>query len=152
MICFILACAAFLSSAMTLTGLPRMLAEIIYQLELSPFMLIFALTILYMSMGCILDGVSMVVLTTSIVLPLIQQAGFDLVWFGIYIILVVEMAQITPPLGINLYVLQGMTGRDILFISMATVPFLLVLIVATVIIVIWPELVMFLPDHLFGQV
>ena len=94
----------------------------------------------------------MVVLTTSIVLPLIQQAGFDLVWFGIYIILVVEMAQITPPLGINLYVLQGMTGRDILFISMATVPFLLVLIVATVIIVIWPELVMFLPDHLFGKV
>ena len=94
----------------------------------------------------------MVVLTTSIVLPMIQQAGFDLVWFGVYIILVVEMAQITPPLGINLYVLQGMTGRDILFISKATVPFLLVLVVATVIIAIWPELVMFLPDHLFGKV
>lgn len=151
MIGLILAAAAFLSSAMTLTGLPKTLAATITAYGFGPYMLIFVLTLLYLAMGCILDGVSMVVLTTSIVLPLVEAAGFNLVWFGVYIIIVIEIAQITPPVGLNLYVLQGLTGRNIGFISRATLPFLFVMILIVVLITLVPEIVTFLPNRVFGN-
>ena len=113
MIALILAGAAFLTLAMGYIGLPRHLAEWIGALGLSPFALIVALTVFYIVLGCFLDGISMVVLTMGVILPTVQKAGIDLIWFGIFIVLVVEMAQITPPVGFNLFVLQGMTGRDI---------------------------------------
>src|SRR5690606_36043329 len=103
----ILGAAAFLTLAMGFIGLPRNLAEWIGTLNLSPFMLIIALTILFIILGCFLDGISMVVLTMAVLLPTVQAAGFDLIWFGIFLIVVVEMAQITPPVGFNLFVLQG---------------------------------------------
>ncbi|MZR31499.1 TRAP transporter large permease [Sneathiella litorea] len=151
MIGFILAAAAFLSSAMTLTGLPKTLAATITAYGFGPYMLILVLTLLYIAMGCILDGVSMVVLTTSIVLPLVEAAGFNLVWFGVYIIIVIEIAQITPPVGLNLYVLQGLTGRNIGFISKATLPFLFVMILIVALITVVPEIVTFLPERVFGN-
>ena len=110
MIAFILAGAAFLTAAMGFTGLPRALAEWITAMNLSHWELLASLTVFYIILGCFLDGISMVVLTTSVIMPLVERAGFDLIWFGIYVVLVVEMAQITPPVGFNLYVLQGMTG------------------------------------------
>ena len=112
MIIFIYAGAAFLSVAMGYTGIPRALAMLIQEMQLSPYMLLVALTLLFVILGCFLDGISVVVLTTAVILPMVQAAGIDLIWFGIYLVLVVEMSQITPPVGFNLFVLQGLTGRN----------------------------------------
>lgn len=145
MITFILAGAAFLTTAMGFTGIPRVLAEWIGSFGLSQMMLLFALTIFFIIMGCFLDGISMVVLTTSIILPLVQGAGFDLIWFGIYIVLVVEMAQITPPVGFNLYVLQSLTGRNIFTLGLYTLPFFLIMCLAAVLLAIFPDIALWLP-------
>jgi C4-dicarboxylate transporter, DctM subunit len=145
MITFILAGAAFLTTAMGFTGIPRVLAEWIGSFGLSQMMLLFALTIFFIIMGCVLDGISMVVLTTSIILPLVEGAGFDLIWFGIYIVLVVEMAQITPPVGFNLYVLQSLTGRNIFTLGLYTAPFFLLMCLAAVLLALFPDIALWLP-------
>ena len=146
MISFILVGAAFLSIAMGFTGIPRTLAAWVGSLELSPYMLLVALTILYIFLGCFLDGVSMMVVSASVVLPMVQNAGIDLLWFGIYIVIVVEMAQITPPVGFNLFVLQSMTGRDIMQVTKAALPFFFLMLVGIAIITVFPEIVTFLPQ------
>ena len=148
MIALILAGAAFLTLAMGYTGLPRKLAEWISAQGLSPYALIAVLTVFYIVLGCFLDGISMVVLTMAVVLPMIQQAGIDLVWFGIFIVLVVEMAQITPPVGFNLFVLQGMTGHQITYIGRAALPLFLLMVVAVAMVTVWPEIVTFLPQRM----
>lgn len=148
MIAFILAGAAFLTVAMGFTGIPRRLAEWIGALHLSPHMLIFALTIFFVVLGCFLDGISVVVLTTSVILPMVEQAGIDRIWFGIYIVLVVEMAQITPPVGFNLFVLQGLTGDNIVAVARAAIPFFAILLLAVVLIVVFPEIAVWLPTRM----
>ena len=148
MIALILAGAAFLTLAMGYTGLPRKLAEWISSMGLSPYALIAVLTLFYIVLGCFLDGISMVVLTMGVTMPTIQKAGIDPVWFGIFVVLVVEMAQITPPVGFNLFVLQGMTGHQITFIGRAALPLFLLMVVAVVMITVWPEIVTFLPQRM----
>ncbi len=150
MICFILAGAAFLTAAMGFTGLPTALANWIKTLGLSPIALIFALTLFFIVAGCFLDGISMVVLTTSVILPMVHAAGIDLLWFGIYLIIVVELSQITPPVGFNLFVLQGLTGRDILQVARAAVPFFCVLCLAIVLLVAFPGIATWLPMTMTG--
>lgn len=146
MICFILAGAAFLTIAMGFTGIPRALAEWISAFELSRWQLLLALTLFYIMLGCFLDGISMVVLTTSVILPLIEKVGFDLIWFGIYIVVVVEMAQITPPVGFNLYVLQSMTGRNLFAVGLATLPLFCLMCVAVILLAAFPGLALWLPS------
>jgi tripartite ATP-independent transporter DctM subunit len=146
MIAMILAGAAFLALAMGFTGLPRALAGWIAALELSPIALIAALTAFYILLGCFLDGISSVVLTMAVVEPMIRAAGIDLIWFGIFIVVVVEMAQITPPIGFNLFVLQGMTGHEISYIARTALPFFLIMCVMVVILVMFPGLATFLPE------
>jgi C4-dicarboxylate transporter DctM subunit len=146
MIALILAGAAFLALAMGFTGLPRALAEWIASLQLSPVALIAALTVFYIILGCFLDGISSVVLTMAVVEPMIRLAGIDLIWFGIFIVVVVEMAQITPPIGFNLFVLQGMTGHEISYIARTAVPFFLLMCVMVVLLVMFPELATWLPE------
>jgi tripartite ATP-independent transporter DctM subunit len=146
MIAFILAGAAYLTAAMGFTGIPVALAEWITSYNLPPWALIAALTMFYILLGCFLDGISMVVLTTSIIIPLVQKSGFDLIWFGIYIVLVVEMAQITPPVGFNLYVLQGMTGRNIFQIGAYTLPLFFLMVVAVVLVAMFPGIALWLPS------
>ena len=141
MIAFILAGATFLSLAMGFTGLPRNLALWIEGMELSPYVLIFVLMIFYIILGMFLDGISAVVLTMAIIEPMIRQAGFDMIWFGVFLVIVVEMAQITPPVGFNLFVLQGMTGRDILKVTKAALPFFFLMLLSIVIIIIFPQIV-----------
>lgn len=148
MIGFIFVGASFLTIAMGFTGIPRALAQWIEGLELGRYGLIAALTVFFIVLGCFLDGISVVLLTTSIVLPMIQAAGIDLMWFGIYLVLVVEMSQITPPVGFNLFVLQGLTGRDILRIARAALPFFLLLQVAVALLVAFPEIATFLPRQM----
>ena len=148
MIALILAGSAFLSLAMGFTGLPRHLAEWIAELGLSPGALVLALTLFFILLGCFIDGISMVVLTIAILLPVVQQAGFDLIWFGIFIVLVVEMAQITPPVGFNLFVLQGMTGRSILYIARVTMPFFFMMAVAVALVWLFPEIATWLPSQM----
>jgi tripartite ATP-independent transporter DctM subunit len=145
MIAFILAGAAFLTVAMGFTGIPNMLAEWIASLHLSTYALLAALTVFFIVMGCFLDGISVVVLTTSVIMPMIDKAGIDPLWFGIFLVFVVEMAQITPPVGFNLFVIQGLTGLDILKVAVAAIPFFLLLLVGLVIIVAFPHIVTFLP-------
>jgi C4-dicarboxylate transporter, DctM subunit len=146
MIALILAGAAFLALAMGFTGLPRALAAWIASLELSPVLLIAALTVFYIVLGCFLDGISSVVLTMAVVEPMIRQAGIDVIWFGIFIVVVVEMAQITPPIGFNLFVLQGMTGHEINYIARTALPFFVLMCLMVVLLVAVPELATWLPD------
>jgi tripartite ATP-independent transporter DctM subunit len=151
MIMFILAGAAFLTIAMGFTGIPRALAEMIAEMNLSAAWLLFALTLFFIVMGCFLDGISVVVLTTSVVLPMVEQAGIDLLWFGIYLVMVVEMAQITPPVGFNLFVLQGLTGKNILRIALYAMPFFFLLMSAVLLISVFPEIVTWLPNNMIQR-
>jgi len=151
MIALILSGAAFLTIAMGFTGLPRQLADWIDHLGLGTGWLIVALTIFYIILGCFLDGISMVVLTMAVVLPMIQKLGIDLVWFGVFIVLVVEMAQITPPVGFNLFVLQGMTGHEITYIARVAFPLFLLMVVAVALIYFVPGLVTWLPTQMIGS-
>jgi tripartite ATP-independent transporter DctM subunit len=148
MIALILAGAAFLTLSMGFIGLPRQLAEWIGTLGLSPFALIVALAAFYILLGCFLDGISMVVLTMGVILPTVEKAGIDLLWFGIFVVLVVEMAQITPPVGFNLFVLQGMTGRDIAWIAREALPMFVLMVVAVLLIWFVPGLVTWLPQQM----
>jgi tripartite ATP-independent transporter DctM subunit len=146
MIAFILAGSAFLTLAMGFTGLPRAVAEWIAALQLTPAMLIAVLAIFYIILGCFLDGISSIVLTMAVVEPIARQAGFDMIWFGIFLTIVVEIAQITPPIGFNLFVLQGMTGRDMDFIAKAALPMFALMVLAVVIISIFPGIATWLPS------
>jgi len=151
MIMFILAGAAFLTKTMAFTGIPAALAQQVAAMQLSPLGLIAILTLVYLLLGTALDGISMIVLTSAVVLPMVQQAGFDLIWFGIFIVLLVEIAEVTPPVGFNLFVLQNMTGKDSNVIAKAALPFFGLLVLAVIIITIFPEIVMWLPDVVMGR-
>jgi tripartite ATP-independent transporter DctM subunit len=148
MIAFILAGSSFLSLAMGFTGLPRNLAIWIENMDLSPYILIMVLMIFYIILGMFLDGISAVVLTMAIIEPMIRQAGFDMIWFGIFLVVVVEMAQITPPVGFNLFVLQGMANKDMGYIAKSAFPLFLLMIIATMIIIIFPEIALWLPEKM----
>ena len=152
MIAFILAGSSFLSLAMGFTGLPRNLAIWIQNMDLSPYILIFVLMIFYIILGMFLDGISAVVLTMAIIEPMIRQAGFDMIWFGIFLVVVVEMAQITPPVGFNLFVLQGMANKDIGFIAKSAFPLFLLMILAVIIIIIFPEIALWLPQQMVQNI
>jgi tripartite ATP-independent transporter DctM subunit len=151
MIMFILAGAAFLTKTMAFTGIPRELAEWVNGMHLSPYALIGVLTVVYLILGTALDGISMIVLTAAVVLPMIQKAGFDLVWFGIFIVLLVEIAEVTPPVGFNLFVLQNMTGKDSNTIAKAAIPFFACLVVCIVLVTVFPQIVTYLPDLVMGK-
>jgi C4-dicarboxylate transporter DctM subunit len=150
MIALILAGAAFLTLAMGYIGLPRHLAEWIGGMGLSQVQLVIALTIFYVILGCFLDGISMVVLTMGVILPTVQKAGIDPLWFGIFIVIVVEMAQITPPVGFNLFVLQGMTGREISYIARTAIPFFMLMALMATLLYVFPQIVTFLPMQMRG--
>jgi tripartite ATP-independent transporter DctM subunit len=151
MIMFILGGAAFLSVCMGFTGIPRALAEWVASINPSPYTLIAILAVIYILLGTALDGISMIVLTTSIVLPMVEKAGFDLVWFGIFIVLLVEIAEVTPPLGFNMFVLQTMSGRDSNYVALASIPFFFMMVLALVALVVFPEIATWLPDLLIAK-
>ena len=151
MITMILAGASFLKMAMAFTGVPRELAAWVDALHLSPYMLILMLSVIYVVLGTALDGISMIVLTATVVIPMVQKAGFDLVWFGIFVVLLVEIAEVTPPVGFNLFVLQNMTGKDSNVIARASLPFFVCLLVCIAIITVFPVTVTWLPDVLMGK-
>ncbi|MCP5370948.1 MAG: TRAP transporter large permease subunit [Hyphomicrobiales bacterium] len=148
MIALILAGAAFLSLSMGFTGLPKALAELIAEMDLSRFQLLMVLLIFYIVIGCFLDGISSVVLTMAVVEPMIRQAGIDVIWFGIFIVVVVEMAQITPPIGFNLFVLQGMTHHEMGYIARAAIPMFLIMVLMVFVLIWFPDLATYLPDHM----
>jgi TRAP-type C4-dicarboxylate transport system permease large subunit len=147
----ILAGAAFTTAAMAYTGIPAALAAWVEALQLSPYVLIAALTVMYILLGCLIDGISMIVLTTVVVLPMVKTAGFDLIWFGVFLIILVEMAQITPPVGFNLFVLQNMSGRDSFTVARAALPFFFLLVVAVAIITAFPDIALWLPRLAFPE-
>jgi len=151
MIAFILMGAAFLSLSMGFTGLPRALAGLIDSYNLSPIALIAVLTVFYLILGMFMDGLSSVVLTMAIVEPMIRQAGIDVIWFGIFLVVVIETAQVTPPIGFNLFVLQGMTRHEISYIAKTAVPMVALMLLMVVILVVWPELATWLPENIRRQ-
>jgi TRAP-type C4-dicarboxylate transport system permease large subunit len=151
MIMLILAGASYMSTSMAYTGIPAALASWVDSFHLSPYALIAALTVMYIVLGTALDGISMIVLTTTIVIPMIKQAGFDLIWFGIFVVLVVEMAEVSPPVGFNLFVLQTMSGKDSNTVAKASLPFFGLLVVAVAIITVFPDIVMVLPRWVFPE-
>ncbi|MEW6452475.1 MAG: TRAP transporter large permease subunit [Pseudomonadota bacterium] len=149
MIMLILAGASYMSTSMAYTGVPQALATWVGSFDLSPFALIAALTVMYIVLGTALDGISMIVLTTAVVIPMVKHAGFDLVWFGIFVVLVVEMAEVSPPVGFNLFVLQTMSGLDSNTVARASLPFFFLLVLAVAIITVFPWIVMVLPRMAF---
>jgi tripartite ATP-independent transporter DctM subunit len=151
MINLILAGAAFLTQAMAYSGIPAAMAAWVGAQGFSPYMIIACLTIIYLVLGCFIDGISMIVLTVSVVLPIIQGTGFDLVWFGIFIVLVVELAQITPPVGFNLFVLQGLTGKGIFEVAKNTLPFFFLMLIAVAIVTVFPAVVTWLPTTMLAR-
>lgn len=151
MIIAIILGAAFLSVGMAFLGIPVTLAKWVSDLGLSPGMLLALLTLIYVVLGCFLEGASMIVLTTSVALPMVVAAGFDPIWFGIYLIVVVEMAQLTPPVGFNLFVLHGMSGRDMWTVTRASIPFFALLVLGVVLLAVFPGLVTFLPDLMLSR-
>jgi tripartite ATP-independent transporter DctM subunit len=146
MISFIIGCAACLSIAVAFVDLPRELAQWVNSLNLSPYALLAVLAVLILVLGCFLEGISIIVLTSSVMLPMVQGAGIDLVWFGIFITILIEAAQITPPVGFNLFVMQSVTGENILTIAKATFPFFLLLMALLVVIAAFPDIVLWLPE------
>ena len=148
MIALILAGAAFLKLSMGFTGLPRALADGIAAMELGRFELLMALLVFYIILGMFLDGISAVVLTMAIVEPMVREAGIDLIWFGIFVVVVVEMAQITPPIGFNLFVLQGMTRHEMGYITKAALPMFLIMVLMVFILIWFPGIATWLPDNL----
>jgi C4-dicarboxylate transporter DctM subunit len=151
MINLILAGAAFLTQAMAYSGIPAAMAAWVGAQGFSPFMIIACLTVIYLILGCFIDGISMIVLTVSVVLPIIASTGFDLVWFGIFIVLVVELAQITPPVGFNLFVLQGLTGKGIFEVAKNTMPFFILMLVGVTLVTVFPAIVTWLPTTMMAQ-
>jgi tripartite ATP-independent transporter DctM subunit len=151
MIMLILAGASFMSTSLAYTGIPQALATWVGGLGLSPYALIAALTLMYILLGTALDGISMIVLTTAVVIPMIKEAGFDLVWFGIFLVLVVEMAEVSPPVGFNLFVLQTMSGKDSNTVALAALPFFFLLVTAVALITIFPDLVLAIPKLAFSN-
>ena len=152
MIAFILAGSTFLSLAMGFTGLPRNPALWIQNVDLSPYVLIFVLMIFYIILGMFLDGISAVVLTMAIIEPMIRQAGFDMSWFGIFLVIVVEMAQITPPVGFKLFVLQGMAKKDMGYIARSAFPLFLLMVLAVILVVIFPEIALWMPEQMIKNI
>jgi tripartite ATP-independent transporter DctM subunit len=149
MIAFIIMGSMFLSAAVDFTGLPHEIAKFIDSFNLSPNGLLLALTILFAILGCFLDGVSIVVLASSLLLPTVQAAGIDLIWFGVFMVLMVEMSMVTPPVGLNLFIMQMMSGRDLGFISRAVLPFFAIMLVFVVLLVAFPQMATLLPKILF---
>jgi C4-dicarboxylate transporter DctM subunit len=148
MIALILSGAAFLTLSMGYIGLPRHLAEFVTSLNLSPGVLLLALAVFYIVLGCFLDGISMIVLTMGVILPTVTAAGIDLIWFGIFVVIVVEMAQITPPVGFNLFVLQGMTKREITWIAKVCMPYFFIMVLAVMLLWWFPQIVSWLPSRM----
>lgn len=146
MIAILIAAAGFMSTFMAIAGIPKAVAVAISAMQLSPFGLIALLTVVYILLGIFLDGVSMILLTLPVVLPMVTGAGFDPLWFGIFLIIVIEMAELSPPVGFNLFVLQNMTGKDVFTIGWMSLPFFLMMVVTAAMITFWPEIVMVLPD------
>lgn len=146
MICLIVMGAGFLSRAMGILGIPRELTQLIVEMGLPPLLLMLMLAFVYILLGCILDGFSIVLMTLPIALPLVISAGFDPIWFGVFLILMVELSQITPPVGFNLFVIQGLTDKDIGTIARASFPFFLLMILATVTLTLFPQIVLWLPN------
>lgn len=148
MIALILAGAAFLSLSMGFTGLPRGLADLIAGWDLTRFELLMVLLVFYVILGCFLDGISSVVLTMAVVEPMVREAGIDLIWFGIFIVVVVEMAQITPPIGFNLFVLQGMTNHEMSYIARAAIPMFLIMVLMVFVLILVPDIATWLPENM----
>ena len=150
MIATIILGAAILGNAAAFLGIPQAVAAFVKSLGLAPFSLILVLIIFYLILGCFLDGFSMIVMTLPIVLPIVKAAGFDPVWFGIFLVLAVEMAQITPPVGFNLFVIQGLTDDSLGYIAWVTLPYLVIMIAFVILLTLFPGIVMFLPRMLYG--
>jgi TRAP-type C4-dicarboxylate transport system permease large subunit len=146
MIIILIAAAGFMSSFMAVAGIPKAVAGGIASLDLNRYALIALLTLVYMILGIFLDGVSMILLTLPVVLPIVVGAGFDPIWFGIFLIIVIEMAELSPPVGFNLFVLQNMTGRDVFTIGWMSMPFFLMMVLTVVFLTLWPQIVTVLPN------
>lgn len=151
LILLIIAGASVLTTALDFSGIPKQAAEAVLAMDLGQYQLLAALTVMYLVLGCFLEGVSMIVLTASIVLPMAQAVGIDPVWLGIYLVVMVELAQITPPVGFNLFILQALTGRDLLLVARASMPFFFLLIAAVVLLAVFPEIVLYLPRTMIGR-
>jgi tripartite ATP-independent transporter DctM subunit len=151
MIMFIIAASAFFSLGMAYTGLPSQIAALVAKFQVSPYTVITILTVIYIILGTVMDGASLILLTLSVVIPVVKQAGFDLVWFGIFMVLVVEIATITPPVGLNLFVMQAITGKDSMVIAKASIPYVFTMVLTVAIITMWPEVVSWLPNLMMGR-
>ena len=151
MMCLIVVGATYFSTAMSYLGIPQKAVMVVANMHLHPYMVIFALSILYIILGCLMDSGSMIVITLPFAIPMIKLAGFDLVWFGIYLVIMSELGQVTPPVGFNLFILQSVAQKPIGYITRVTIPFMLLLLLSAVIITVFPGIPLWLPGQMMGK-
>lgn len=151
MIMMIVIGASYLSVVVGYLGIPTKLTEFVNTLGLSSYGLIAVMAAVYILLGMILDGFSMIVMTLPLALPLITAAGFDPLWFGVFLVIVIEIAQITPPVGFNLFVLNGLVKDDIFKIAYYALPSFLVILFVAAIITLFPEIVLWLPNKVMAS-
>ena len=151
MMCLIVVGATYFSTAMSYLGIPQKAVMVVANMHLHPYMVIFALSILYIILGCLMDSGSMIVITLPFAIPMIKLAGFDLVWFGIYLVIMSELGQVTPPVGFNLFILQSVAQKPIGYITRVTMPFMLLLLLSAVIITVFPGIPLWLPGQMMGK-
>jgi tripartite ATP-independent transporter DctM subunit len=151
MMCLIVMGATYFSTAMSYLGIPQKAVMVVASMHLHPYMVIFALSVLYIILGCLMDSGSMIVITLPFAIPMIKLAGFDLVWFGIYLVIMSELGQVTPPVGFNLFILQSVAQKPIGYITRVTIPFVLLLLLSAAIITVFPGIPLWLPGHMMGK-
>ncbi len=150
MIMLIILAASFLNFSLSMVGLTDAIFGVIQELGLSPYETLFLLIGIYVVLGFFMETLSMLVITTPIIAPIVANMGFDLVWFGIVLTLLLELALITPPVGVNLYVVQSVrTDGEIGEVIAGAVPFVIMMLVMVLLLVVFPGIALWLPQ-VFG--
>src|SRR5690606_2941973 len=123
----------------------------IQSLSLGPIQVLIAVVIFYLVLGCFFDGISLMLMTIPIVFPVMTTAGFDPVWLGVVITILIEIGMLTPPVGMNLFVLTGITNNEVTLVdaARAAIPYWLLLLFGVALLTIFPQLALFLPNMVY---
>ena len=148
---FLVLGATILAQSVSILGLPQQILETVAEAGFGPYGVLLVVVLIYLVLGCFFDGLSLMIMTLPVVFPLLTGLGFDPIWIGVIITIVIEIGQITPPVGLNLSVLTALTKNEVSLgrVAIATVPYWLIHLLAILILTIFPIIALYLPNLLF---
>lgn len=149
MILLIVVGAQIMSFALVSAGIPRAIVASINALQASPTLVLVLVCTMYLVLGCLVDALSLMLLTLPVVFPVMVAAGYDPLWFGIVLVLLLEIGLVTPPVGLNLFVIQGLAKADLSDVAWGSLPYVMLLLFGVVMLAVFPELVLWLPRQMF---